>query len=603
MTEQEAIAYIENYTWSTTRLGLDRTRALLSALGDPQKKLKFIHVTGSNGKGSTCAMLDSVLRQAGYRVGLYTSPYIQEFRERMRVDGENISPAALAALTERVRVIADAMDDHPSQFELVTAIAMEYFYESGCDIVVLEVGMGGALDSTNAIDAPEAAVITNVGLEHTEYLGDTLEAIAQTKSGIIKPGCHAVCYDGAAEVTAVVAQVCARLEVPLLRVDFKALTPLSSSLEGQRFLWQGREYALSLLGRHQLYNAATALTTLEALRARGWDIPEEAVRAGLRLTRWPARLEVLCRAPLCILDGGHNPQCAQALADSMNELLPGRKAVFLMGVLADKDYPRIIDEILPFAREFHTLSPLSPRALGAEALAERLRERGAAAAAHETVEAGVEAALSSAGRDGVVVIFGSLYLAGAVRTAIQARQRREKADQRAAARRARRELTVSQREEKSRAICQKLSALPALQNARTVFSYCAAPEEADLSAFHRWALAQGKRLAFPVCGEKGRMEAYIPDSQEALRPGRLGILEPDPARGERVPPEELDAIVLPCVAFDKANRRLGQGGGYYDRYLVRCPRAVRIAAAFAAQELPAVAANAEDMAVDMVVTE
>ena len=207
MTAQEAISYIESQTWSTTRLGLERTRELLSALGDPQKSLKFVHVAGSNGKGSTCAMLDAILRRAGYTVGLYISPYIQDFCERMQVNGENIPPEILADITELVRRAADAMEDHPSQFELSTAIAMEYFRRQSCDIVVLEVGMGGALDSTNAIDAPEVAVITNIGLEHTEYLGDTLEKIAATKAGIIKPGCSCVCYDGAQEVTAVIRSV------------------------------------------------------------------------------------------------------------------------------------------------------------------------------------------------------------------------------------------------------------------------------------------------------------------------------------------------------------------------------------------------------------
>ena len=192
MTPQEAISYIENYTWSTTRLGLGRTRELLHAIGDPQKKLKFIHVAGSNGKGSTCAMLDAILRHAGYRTGLYTSPYIQDFCERMQVNGQNIPGEDLARITEQVRIHADVMEDHPSQFELVTAVAMQYFLEEHCDIVVLEVGMGGALDSTNVIDSPEVAVITNIGLEHTEYLGNTLSLIAEAKGGIIKPGCTAV---------------------------------------------------------------------------------------------------------------------------------------------------------------------------------------------------------------------------------------------------------------------------------------------------------------------------------------------------------------------------------------------------------------------------
>ena len=188
MTPQEAIQYIENYTWSTTRLGLGRTRELLHAMGDPQKNLKFIHVAGSNGKGSTCAMLDAILRHAGYRTGLYTSPYIQDFCERIQVNGRNIPGEDLARITESVLMFAEAMEDHPSQFELTTAIAMQYYFEQACDFVVLEVGMGGELDSTNVIGCPEAAVITNIGLDHTEILGNPLAEIAASKAGIIKSG-------------------------------------------------------------------------------------------------------------------------------------------------------------------------------------------------------------------------------------------------------------------------------------------------------------------------------------------------------------------------------------------------------------------------------
>ncbi len=230
MTPQEAVAYIENYTWSASRLGLERTRELLHALGDPQKQLKFIHVAGSNGKGSTCAMLESILRCAGYRTGLYISPYIQQFCERIQIGGHNIPGERLAAITEQVQTIADHMADHPSQFELVTAIAMVYFQQEHCDIVVLEVGMGGALDSTNVIDAPEVAVITNIGLEHTEYLGSTLAEIAATKAGIIKPGCCTVCYDGAPEVTQVIAQVCREKGVPMHLAKWGTVKPLDHGL-------------------------------------------------------------------------------------------------------------------------------------------------------------------------------------------------------------------------------------------------------------------------------------------------------------------------------------------------------------------------------------
>jgi len=434
MNAKEAISYIENYTWSTTRLGLDRTRELLDKIGNPQKGQKYIHVTGSNGKGSTCAMLDAILRAQGYRVGLYTSPYIQVFNERMRVNGENISGEKLAALTQKVKEIADKMEDHPSQFELVTAIALQYFRDEKCDIVVLEVGMGGALDSTNVIDAPELAVITNIGLEHTEYLGDTLEKIATTKSGIIKKGCSCVCYDGEKVVTKVIQDVCAKLDVPLTCVDSNKLQPIEETLEGQKFIWEDEEYSLNLLGKYQLYNVTTVLECIKALRQRGWEISQNAVKEGLKKVTWPARLELMGKSPLFMLDGGHNPQCAQALAQALDKILAGKKVVFLLGVLADKDYAQIMDTVIPYASEFICLTPFSDRAMSADNLAKFLQSKnqkafavpGAGEPSHEVspsalkaVEEGIKLAKQKAGADGVVVCFGSLYLVGHVRTIIQ----------------------------------------------------------------------------------------------------------------------------------------------------------------------------------------
>ena len=416
MNAKEAIAYIEDFGWSSSRLGLERTRELLARIGDPQKKLKFIHVAGSNGKGSSCALFERVLREAGYRTGMYISPYIQDFCERIQLCGGNIPGDRLAEITERVQEAAEAMDDHPSQFELVTAIGFEYFMQERCDIVVLEVGMGGALDSTNVIDPPELACITNIGLEHTEFLGKTLEAIARTKSGIIKPGCDCVCYDGAAVVTEVVKGVCAERKVPCRCVDFSRLTPLSETLEGQKFLWDGMPYRINLLGPHQLHNAALVLTGIEALRERGWKIPKKSVLEGLDKAVWPARMEVLGKEPLFILDGGHNPQCADAMTDSLKKLLPDRKVVFLTGVLADKDYSAIMEKMLPLAQEFVCLTPLSGRALPAEQLAEYLRGKGARANAADSYEQGILLAEEKAGPGGVVVAFGSLYMAGEIRT-------------------------------------------------------------------------------------------------------------------------------------------------------------------------------------------
>lgn len=413
MNAKEAVNYIESNSWSRTKLGLERTRELLEKLGDPQKKLKFVHVAGTNGKGSTCAMLASVLRSAGYRTGLYTSPYICRFNERMQVNGEEIADGELAEITEKVKPIAEAMDDHPSQFEIVTAIAMLYFLREECDIVVLEVGMGGISDATNVIDTPECAVITTIGLDHTEYLGTTLSQIAYNKAGIIKSGCPVVCFRGSEEVEAVFEKTAAEKGAYLTKADFDAIKPVSDSLEGQTFSFRNHKaLSLPLLGAHQLKNAAVVLETVEILQKRGWKISENDIRRGLAEVRWPARFELMRKAPPFVIDGAHNPQCAEALADALEKYLSGKQNVFLIGVLADKEYDKIIALLRPYAKNFLCVTPDSPRALPANALAEYLRSLGEEAASFRTIDDGVRAA-ASCGLP--VVACGSLYMAGHVR--------------------------------------------------------------------------------------------------------------------------------------------------------------------------------------------
>ena len=331
----------------------------------------------------------------------------------MQGSGENIGDEDLAALTERVRAVADEMADHPSQFELVTAIAMLYFLQQRCDIVVLEVGMGGALDSTNVIPCPEVAVITNLGLEHTEYLGSTLAEIAAAKGGIIKPGGVAVCYECDHEAMAVLQDICRERGAKMRLSREGDAVGVSRSLDGQQFIWDGRTYDLPLLGAHQLRNAAVVLETVQVLREKGWCLPERAVQQGLRQVQWPARFEILRRKPLYILDGGHNPQCAQALARNLADYLPGQKVTFLLGVLRDKDYRQILGLIAPYAEKLICVTPDSPRALTGAELAAVAREMGLAAESCDTMEAGVA---RSAAEPGPVVAFGSLYLAGRVRT-------------------------------------------------------------------------------------------------------------------------------------------------------------------------------------------
>ena len=416
MTINEALDYIHAVDWRRSSLGLSRIDELPAQMGHPERTMKFVHVTGTNGKGSTCAMLASVLRAAGYRTGLYTSPYIFRFNERMQIDGAPISDAELCAVTGEVRPLADGMADHPTEFEMVTAIAFSWFASRKCDIVVCEVGMGGELDATNVIPAPEAAVLCNIGLDHTAYLGDTAEKIAATKSGIIKAGCDAVLYPCAPSVREVVADRCRRCGVTLHPVDMDTLASVSHSLEGQEFSFGSLSgLHLPLLGRMQLRNAAAALTAVEVLRRRGWAIGEDAVRQGLAQVRWPVRFEVVRRKPLVVMDGGHNPQCMGAIRQALEELYPGKKIYFLVGVLEDKDYHSMVGQLLPLAKAFITITPDSQRALQAQALADYLRGEGAEAHSCETVEQGMEKALSMAGPEDVVCVCGSLYMIGEAR--------------------------------------------------------------------------------------------------------------------------------------------------------------------------------------------
>ena len=416
MNIDETLSYIHAVCWRSSIPGLERIRALLALMGDPQKDMKFIHVTGTNGKGSTCAIMASILRAAGYRTGLYTSPFLIRFNERMQVDGRQITDDELCEITAQVRPLADSLDPHPTEFEMVTAIAFAYFARHNCDIVVCEVGMGGEFDATNVIPAPEAAVFCNIGLDHTQYLGDTIEKIAATKAGIIKPGCDAVLYRQTASAEEIIRQRCERLGVPLHLADFDGIRLESAGLEGQVFDWEELTgLRLPLLGRHQLCNAAVALTAIRVLQARGWAITDSHIRRGLASTDWPGRFQIIGRDPLFIIDGGHNPQCMGAIRQALEELYPGKKIYFLVGVLEDKDYHSMVGQLLPLAKAFITITPDSQRALQAQALADYLRGEGAEAHSCETVQQGMEKALSMAGPEDVVCVCGSLYMIGEAR--------------------------------------------------------------------------------------------------------------------------------------------------------------------------------------------
>lgn len=420
MNAEQAIAYIHSVCWKGSIPGLGRTQELLEKMGNPEKKLKFVHIAGTNGKGSTAAMTASILRKAGYRTGLYTSPYIYRFHERIQVDGVEISDEDLTEITEYVKPLADSMAQSPTEFELVCCIAFEYFYRKKCEIVVLEVGMGGAWDATNVIEVPEVAVITNIGLDHTEYLGDTVEKIAETKSGIFKPHGHAVVYRSTPSVEAVYERVCAERNVSLRKADFEGLVLKAHTLEGQVFDCGSRkDLVLPLLGDHQLHNASVVLSIADTLIGEGWNISEQNIYDGIRDVRWPGRFDIVCRKPLFIIDGGHNPQCIEALVKNIQDYLAGKKVVALTGVLADKDYADMYKPVMPLVDRFVCITPPNPRKLEAEQLARYLRQAGAQAQASESILDGVKQAMDLAGEDGVVLCFGSLYSIGGIRDALK----------------------------------------------------------------------------------------------------------------------------------------------------------------------------------------
>ena len=424
MTGEDVAARVHAYAWTDRKPGLERTRALLAALGNPEKALKFVHITGSNGKGSTAAMLASVLAAAGYRTGLFTSPHLYRFNERFQVNGAPIPDAALDRLAERVLAAADTLPEHPTEFELMTAIGFLWFAETGCDLVVVEVGLGGRLDSTNVIPAPEAAVITALGLDHTAVLGDTIQDVARAKAGIIKVGAPVITYGGVPEADAVIAAVCKEQGCSLYPVDFSQLTLLPSDLSGSRFSFGNlSNLTLPLLGSYQPKNADVAITTLKVLDKKGWHISDAAIREGLRTVQWPGRFELLRTDPPCLLDGSHNPHGMRATAQSLQDRFPQQKVTFLISVMADKDVTGILTPILPLAKEFVTVRANLPRAMPAEELAARIIALGGTAQAAPSISAGVALAQSLAGANGPICALGTLYFSADVRQALAEQSR------------------------------------------------------------------------------------------------------------------------------------------------------------------------------------
>lgn len=410
MNAKEAIEYIHSVSWMGSRPGLGRTRKLLSLMGDPQNKLKFVHVAGTNGKGSVCAMLASILQSQGYRVGLYTSPYIISFNERIKVNGIDIPDEKLAEVTEYVKSFAESMEEHPTEFELVTAIGFEHFYRENCDVVVLEVGLGGELDSTNVIEAPLVSVITEIGLDHMGVLGNSVESIAYAKAGIIKTGSIAVSANNTTASARVINAVCAERGCACITPDFQSIQNARPHKDGVSFTYKGVDYDVPLLGEYQLRNALMAITAIKALNLAGLPVDEESVTEGLRRVSWRGRFEKLCDSPLFYYDGGHNPQGVSAAVETYKARCGNQRCIVLMGVMADKDYGKEINMLKEIADAFVAVTPDNPRALSSVRLSDDIAEKGAKAIAAKSVEDGVALAGALAGDNAPILAIGSLYM-------------------------------------------------------------------------------------------------------------------------------------------------------------------------------------------------
>lgn len=421
MNYQQVMSYLDNTKVLGSVLGLDTMRSLLAALGDPQRGLPTVHIAGTNGKGSTAAYLAGMLQAAGYQTGLYISPFIQRFGERVQVNGTVISEEEVAMLMTKVIKAAEAIvrrgSQPPTIFELITAMGFLHFLEHRCEIAVIEVGLGGRLDATNIIEMPEAAVITHIGLDHTELLGSTISQIAAEKGGIIKPGCDVILYQQTEEAMETIQSICRARNAVLHAADATTAVLRGFTVDGLTFDWQEfRELRTAMTGLHQISNAVTAVKTAQVLRQKGWRIGDEAIRTGLRNARCIGRLELLSREPMVLVDGAHNPQGVQALMESLAALFPGKKLTFVMGMLANKDYRTAADIVVPMAKRFFTVTPPVPRALPAEVLAETIMAAGGTQVqACGSYEEALELAVGQAEPDDIVCIFGSLYQIGTVR--------------------------------------------------------------------------------------------------------------------------------------------------------------------------------------------
>ena len=421
MNYSQAMDYMEKMNGLGSVPGLASVTELCRRLSDPQDHLQFVHIAGTNGKGSTLAYISTVLSTAGYKVGRYSSPAVFDYRERFQIDGKMISKQAFSKYLTIVAEQADEMQKqglpHPTAFEIETALAFLFFREQKCDIVVLETGMGGLLDATNLVRTTLVCAFASISMDHMQFLGKTLTEIAMQKAGILKKGCKAVSIRQNPEAEAVLQKCCKEKNIEFIVADVNDATKVKYGFNNQKFSYAGyRDLIIPLAGRWQIENAVLAVRVIQVLGDFGFPVSEEALRTGLRATEWRGRYTVLAHKPLFIIDGAHNADASEKLAATMEQDFTGKHKIFIMGILRDKEYEKIIHNTVRLADQIITVAaPGNPRAMSSYELAQEIRrlEPGAAGVtAADSLEEAVEMAYLFASKDSVIIAFGSLSYQG-----------------------------------------------------------------------------------------------------------------------------------------------------------------------------------------------
>lgn len=424
MNYTEAIQYLETEVGFGSVPGLERIEALCEKLRHPEQKLSVIHVAGTNGKGSATAMLSSVLREAGLRVGVYTSPHLETYRERFSINGELISEADFAAEVSLMKQLCAELSTEnkplPTLFEILTGAAFDYFLKQDVDILILEVGLGGRFDATNIVPAPLLSLIMSISIDHTDFLGNSLEAITQEKAGIIKKNCPVVLYSQEEIVYNIVKNTAIEQNSPFFCSENK-ISVLSQTLEGTVFAVKNElcsfdRVKLSMLGSYQIQNCATVLQACAVLQQRGLALSEEQILNGIAKAHWAGRMELLGKNPFVLLDGAHNADGILQLARSLSVYFPSQKVTLILGVLGDKEYTKMAEEILDFAQTIILTEPQSERKLDVFTLSRSLSAFSGEVYLEKEIGQAFEKALSVTAQDGIILCCGSLYMIGAMRT-------------------------------------------------------------------------------------------------------------------------------------------------------------------------------------------